>query len=241
MGDTLREKIITSAAAERMLNRVTPIYDNSVVALYMFEAMGREYDTLQQIVDELPAQTNPETATWLLSLWERRYGLTTDETLTLEERRRRIRLRKKHSGAINPYKIKELAANLTGLTAQVNEFVDSYTFEVVLPYISDGDAAFRRTIRKVKPSHLTCRIDYRLGANFDLCTGCSSFSSAQIGVMLPNGDSQAEDDIGQAAIMPAHNLEITLGMDYQDPQDQVDIAPAAVHSSNNLTVAFTVQ
>lgn len=241
MSDTLREKIITSEAAERMLNRVSPIYDNSVVALYMFEAMGREYDSLQKIVDELPAQTNPETATWLLPLWERRYGLTTDESLTLEERRRRIRLRKKYSGAINPYKIKELAANLTGLTAEVNEFVGPYTFEVVLPYISDGDAAFRRTLRQVKPSHLSVDVNYRLDTTFDLYTGCSTMSSAQIGIRLPNGDCQAEDDIGQAVIMPAHSLEIAIGMDYPDPQDQVEIAPAAVLSSNNLTVAFTVQ
>lgn len=241
MDDTLRAQIVTSESANRMIDRTTPIYDNSIVALYTFEAIGREYDAMNKIVEELPAQMHPETATWLLPLWERRYGIVTDESLSIDERRRRIRIRKNHIGAINPYRIKELAANLTGLSAEVNEFVGSYTFEIVLPYITDGDAAFRRKIRQVKPSHLTCKINYDLSQTFDLYQGAGMFSSAKIGVMLPNGDAEAEDHIGNAVVFPANSVEITVGPDYPDPQNQIDIAPVSVLSSNTLAVTFTVQ
>ena len=157
---TLREIIITSDAAERMLNNTTPIYDNSKIALYMFEAIGREYDAVSAILDELPAQLNPETATWLLPLWERRFGLITDESLSLEERRRRIRLRRKHIGAFNPQKVKELAENLTGLIARVAENVGPYTFAVYLSATMTSDDALRRQIKKLKPSHQSFEIRY---------------------------------------------------------------------------------
>ena len=171
MSGTLREIIITSETANRMLSETTPIYDNSLIALYMFEAMGREFDDVAQIVAELPRQLNPETATWLLPLWERRFGITTDETLSLEERRRKIRLRRKHIGAFNPHKVKEWAENMTGVPARVVEFVDSYTFAVYLAAMTSDDEKLRKTIRTLKPSHLTCQLIYEQGVPGELFVG----------------------------------------------------------------------
>ena len=164
MADTLREVIITSPAAERMLNNTTPIYDDSKIALYMFEGIGREYDKVDKILEELPAQLFPETATWLLPLWERRYGLTTDESLSLEERRRKIRLRQHRTGAFNPQKVKDLAENLTGLIARVVEHVGPYTFAVYLSATMTSDDALRRQIKKLKPSHKSFEIRYEQNA-----------------------------------------------------------------------------
>lgn len=165
MADTLRDIIITSPAADWMLNNTTPIYDNSKIALYMFEGVGREFDKVNQILEELPAQLDPETATWLLPLWERRYGLPTDETVSLEERRRKIRLRQHHTGAFNPQKIIELAENLTGVTARVVEHVGPYTFAVYLSATSASDDALRRQIKKLKPSHKSFEIRYEQNAS----------------------------------------------------------------------------
>lgn len=171
MSDTLREELITSEAAERMLTRVTPIYDNSVVALYCFEAMGKEFDAVAQILDELPAQLNPDTATWLLPLWERRYGLITDTTLSLDERRRKIRLRKKHTGAFNPYKLQQLAENLTGISARVVEHVSAYTFAVYLSAMTTSEEELRKAVRKMKPSHRTFLIRYEQYVPGEIRTG----------------------------------------------------------------------
>lgn len=164
MSDTLRKIIITSESAERMLEMTTPIYDNSKIALYCFEAMGREFDRINKILDDFPAQLSPETATWLLPLWERRYGLTTDESLPLEERRRKIRLRRKHTGAFNPQKVVELAENMTGLSARVVEHVAPYTFAIYLSATSGNDEALKRQIKKLKPSHQSFEVRYEQGA-----------------------------------------------------------------------------
>lgn len=171
MSDTLRSVIITSEAAERMLDRTTPIYDNSVVGLYLFEAIGREYDMLNQIIEELPDQLNPDTATWLLGHWERRYGLTTDESISLDDRRRRIRIRQKHTGAFNPYKIRQLAENITGLSARVEEHTAPYTFAVYLSSTSSDAEELRKAIRKIKPSHLSFEIGYEQGVSNEVYVG----------------------------------------------------------------------
>ena len=163
MSDTLREEIITSPAAERFLTRVTPIYDNSLVGLYVFEAMGKEFDSVNQIIDELPAQLNPDTATWLLPLWERRYGIPTDTTLSLEERRRKIRLRrirKKYTGAFNTHKVQQLAENLTGISARVVNHISAYTFAVYLAAMTTEEEELRKTIQQLKPSHYSFEIRY---------------------------------------------------------------------------------
>ena len=165
MADSYREEIITSEAAKRMIDRTTPIYDNSIIGLYLFEAMGQEYDTVNQIVAELPDQMHPDTATWLLPLWERRFGLPTDETLSLDERRRKIRLRRKHTGSFNLYKIKQLAENMTGLSARVVKIVSSYTFAVYLSATSSNDDALRKTIQQLKPSHYSFEIRYEQGVS----------------------------------------------------------------------------
>lgn len=171
MSDRLRDIIITSETADRMLNETTPIYDNSKIGLYMFEAMGREYDSVRAIVEDLPNQLNPETATWLLPLWERRFGLPTDETMSLEERRRKIRLRRRHTGAFNPDKVKRLAENMTGLSARVVQNVGPYTFAVYLSATSSSDEALRKAIKKLKPSHYSFEIRYEQGVTGEVVIG----------------------------------------------------------------------
>ena len=241
MSDSLREDILKSEAGQRMIETVTPIYDNSYVALWMFEAMGREWDSFVSIIESLKTELNIETATWMLPLWERRYGVPTDVSLTLEERRQQIRLKRMRFGAISPFKIWELAKNMTGLEAQVNEYIPLYTFEVVLPYISKGDSAFRKKLRKVKPSHLACMVNYELSQTVELYRGVATMSSARIGILLPNEEALAEDDLGEAVLFPANNAVVTIGMDYHDPQDQIDMASVTMLSSNILAVGFTVQ
>ena len=158
MSDT-RDQIITSPAADRMIGRVSPIYDDSVIGLSMFEAIGREYDALLDIINDLPNQLYPDTATWMLVLWERRYGL--DGTgLTIEQRRRQIRMRRVSKGAFNPARVERLAYDITGFSARVEENVGPYTFAVYLTAVTAEESVLRAKLRKLKPSHLSFVIRY---------------------------------------------------------------------------------
>lgn len=159
MSDTLRDEIITSKTAARMLSRVTPIYDNSYVGLWIFEALGREYDRTWEIIETMPAQLTPETATWAIELWEQRYGIVPNAELTLEERRRRVILARSVPSPFCPASLQRYIKNLTGRESEVYDNVASYTFGV---YITQSET-MRETdfdtllayLRRQKPSHMS--------------------------------------------------------------------------------------
>jgi len=157
-----RDRIITSPTAERMLSRVSPIYDESYVGLWTFEAIGRGYDELWEIVNTFPDQLFPETATWGLVLWERRYGIVTDETIPLEDRRQAVLAARDATNRFTHYHLEAYITSKTGGTARVIDNVGPYTFGVRVE-AEKGIAAvdmldLQAYIMSHKPSHLTCKI-----------------------------------------------------------------------------------
>lgn len=156
---TLRDTIITSKSADRMLRRVSPIYDNSYVGLWMFEAIGREYDKLWEIVDTLPDQMFPETTTWAIELWEKRYGIIPAPGLSLEERRRNLASRRVSPRPFIPALLEWYILTQTGRTSEVADNIRAYTFGVYIT--SDGGlnnvetSQIRTYINRNKPSHLS--------------------------------------------------------------------------------------
>ena len=65
---THRERIVQSTSANRMIDTVSPIYENSYVGSWLFEDIGREWDRLWKIIDEMPDQLFPQTVTWLITI-----------------------------------------------------------------------------------------------------------------------------------------------------------------------------
>lgn len=161
--ETLREEIITSETAERMVGRVSPIYDQSYVGLWLFEAIGREYDMLWDIARTMPDQLVPDTATWTIELWELRYGITPHEGQTLEERRRAVKLARSVPSPFNPASLQRYIKNLTGRDSEIVDNVSSFTFGV---YITQSDTMGNTDLDRLisyinrhKPSHMS----YELG------------------------------------------------------------------------------
>ena len=156
MSETRRDSILKSTAGQRMLGTVSPIYDDSYVALWIFEAMGREYDGLWAIIDELPAQFNPATATWAIGLWERRYGLTTPSAETLELRRINVQLKRSNHPPMSPASLASILEAITGNPAHVTDNVGTFTFGVGIT--TQSKEVIRQvieTVDRVKPSHLS--------------------------------------------------------------------------------------
>ena len=158
MSDTLREDILQSEAGQRMIETVTPIYDNSYVGLWMFEAMGREWDAFVNIIESLKTELDPDTATWMLELWERRYGITPPSDATIEQRRQAVIQMRALPSPMTPYHLERYLETVTGRSVEVIENIDDYTFGIV---ITGGEAdepvsmeSLRKHIRKHKPSHM---------------------------------------------------------------------------------------
>ena len=65
------EEFPTSESAKRQLSYVTKgFYDTSYIGKWIYQVMGLEYDEAKRIVEELPLQFFPETATWGLKYHE---------------------------------------------------------------------------------------------------------------------------------------------------------------------------
>ena len=59
------ETFPTSESAKKMLSYVSQeFYEKSYIGKWLFQVMGLEYDTAREVVEQLPKQFFPETATW---------------------------------------------------------------------------------------------------------------------------------------------------------------------------------
>jgi len=151
------ENFPTSPAAKRMLKTVSPIYDKSYVAKWIFQVMGLEIDEAWQFIEELRLQAFPETATWGITYWEQRYNIPPDESLSLEERRQRVIIKRGKRSPMNPARIERIVRDVTGREDMVTEQNGEYTFYIsILPGESTVDyQELIDTIKSVKPSHLS--------------------------------------------------------------------------------------
>lgn len=128
------ENFPTSESAKKMLSYVSDgFYDESYVGKWLFQVMGTEYDNAMDIVEDLPAQFFPETATWGLMYHEIKWGLPVRLNLSYEERRRLIYQKRDCKTPMAPYRMEKYLENLTGLEVHVNDVNDPGDFGKEFP------------------------------------------------------------------------------------------------------------
>ena len=165
MGESLREQIIDNAASERFINRVSPIYNDSFVGLWLYEIMGKEFQVAWDILDSFPAQFIPETATWSLPLWERRYGIESNYNLSIEERRSKVIEKRDNHRPYNNYRLETWLKEKSGCDVTIIDNISSFTFGIVFdsdhgikPGFSQVDAV--KYINQNKPSHMSYQFQH---------------------------------------------------------------------------------
>ena len=155
----LMRAILTDKMAQRIIDFVSPVYGNSYVGLWIFQAIGVVLGEIYDICDQLRYETTVSTADLLLDLWERRYGLPTDSTLTKEQRRALIISRSQNRGPCNPARLEAaISAALGGAEVEIVENVDQNTFLVnIRDYVPSIDPAVA-VLERMKPAHLIYQI-----------------------------------------------------------------------------------
>jgi hypothetical protein len=193
--------IITSPEAERMRRMVTKdFYDRSRLGLWLYEAIGREWDEMGGWAKELKLEIFPQTCTWSISIWEWVYGFETDDTLQLEYRRQRILAKIIQQSPINPETIRRGVAALTGADVEVHESTVPYTFDVVIHPSENPLNYFEvwRYVREVKPSHLAfhAEIETKIDITVEIGTTYNLLGYGLTGLynagMRPNTNIKAE-------------------------------------------------
>ncbi|HJB29735.1 MAG TPA: YmfQ family protein [Candidatus Blautia faecavium] len=193
-----------SEAANRMLSYVTKgWYDRSYVGKWIFEILGKEVDTAEKLVDELPYQFFVDTATWGLRYHELKYGLPVREDLSYEERRALIKLKRDSQYSMTPYRMESILFDQFGVEVHVNDTNDSGGFAFEHPnifsvtFVQDGDGKEFDTLKakvlidKLKLSHTLYHYRYWLmlevtqkvecDISLELCSKVSVWSDENYG------------------------------------------------------------
>lgn len=163
-------EIITSPEASRMLQMVTKdMYNQSRIALWLFQVIGQEWDEMYTWSSSLQAEAVPQTATWSLYIWEELYGIPTDESLPIDYRRDQILSKRLQRPPINPARIEAILTALIQTKVTVTENTGPYQFSVSVEDPEIPESELRRAyklLRKIKPSHLSLFIEHLIRGEF---------------------------------------------------------------------------
>lgn len=172
------EAFPTSESALRMLSYVTSgFYDNSYIGKWLYQVMGLEIDEARKIIEELPYQMFPETATWGLSYHELKWQLPIRENLSYEERRQLIYQKRDYKAPMTPYRMEDYLKNVTKFDVHIADCNDAGPFNYVPTHpnmfkvfvVGEGTLntkAVKEAINRIKQAHTTYMIndhvDYKI-------------------------------------------------------------------------------
>lgn len=146
----------TSKTGKEMLHRVSPIYDNSYVAKWLYQVMGMELDEIKTLFAEMREQVFTTTVTWGIEYQEHKFSIVPDDKLTLEERRARLYRKKVHKYPLNPKRIEIYFKDAWNMDVEVDETVRPGYIDIDFASNRQFDivSAIKDFI-KLKPSHLS--------------------------------------------------------------------------------------
>ena len=203
------EMFPTSPAAKRMLKTVSPIYDQAYVGKWIYQVMGMEIDEAWQFFEDLRLQAFPEMATWGIVYWEQRYHIPPDDSLTLEERRQRVIIKRGKRKPMNPARMEQFTKDVSQRQTVVTERNEEYMFFVsILPGEAQVDYhELIKTIRSVKPAHLTPTVLFETEVR--LIVQADSQSRYPFGYTLTG----TVPDINTVGALRRENIILSAGME----------------------------
>lgn len=153
----LMVQILKSDKAQEIIDEVSQIYGDSYVGLWLFQAIGAVLDELSGIVEHLPSEFIPNTATLTLDYWEDEYGLPKDSSLTLEQRQQRFIRKFMDQVPYNPARLEVMVAEVLGLTSDKVDIVENSSKNKFTVYVRQGVDDLSEAVKIInqkKPSHL---------------------------------------------------------------------------------------
>lgn len=151
----MMREILTNKKAQEIIDYVSPIYGESYVALWLFQANGTVLDEICDFYINLRYEPMPATTTILLPYWEEHYAIPRDDSLTIEQRRQRLVAHISSRGPCNPTVLENVvSAALGGVKVEIYENISKNTFLVnVREPVKDLKPA-EIVLDERKPAHL---------------------------------------------------------------------------------------
>ena len=146
-----------------LLDYLPSFYHNSNIVKSFIDSNSIEANILKDYVEDLNNNLYVKTATWGLNLFEEELGLTTDESISYEERRERILAKKRGNGTTTKAMIKNTAEAFSDGEVEVIENFNDYSFVVKFvgtKGIPKNLTLFRNMIEEIKPAHLNYELAF---------------------------------------------------------------------------------
>lgn len=204
MADFDMEKFPASPAAQRMLSRVSPVYASSYVAKWLYEVMGQELDEARLKMQELLEQRFPDTVTWGIAYLEHKYSIAPDDSLSLLERRARLKRRQRMRYPLNPRRFERIIAERFGLGVEVNETMEHGVLHIHMETNANlgNPKPLYQEIVRIKPSHLLVSLDSTAQTQSDLYYAAAPTLHATYEIRpaeITDATAEARQYIGAAA------------------------------------------
>ena len=146
-----------------LLDYLPSFYHNSNIVKSFIDSNSIEANILKDYVEDLNNNLYVKTATWGLDLFEEELGLTTDKSISYEERRERILAKKRGNGTTTKAMIKNTAEAFSGGEVEVIENFNDYSFVVKFigtKGIPKNLILFKNMIEEIKPAHLNYELAF---------------------------------------------------------------------------------
>ena len=145
-------------------------HDSDFVKSYM-SSQSIEHNFIKESIDDLVNNLYVDTATWGLDYFEEELGLKTDKAKTYEERRERIKAKKRGNGTTTIKMIKDTALAFECGDIEVTEMYEDYMFK--LKFVSQKGVPknledFKDAIDEIKPAHLAYILEFMFNTHQQL-------------------------------------------------------------------------
>lgn len=177
------DNIITSPTGKRMIKRVSPVYDNSVFMKFFYEGEGSEYDKIRKYFMTLREQFNTKTVDWGIVLQERKYSIIPDDSLTLEERRARLKIKLQNKYPLNPAILERIARDDFNIDVTLDESSKPGYIVIDTKQTGVGKAMkFIKWLVEEKPAHLMLWAIIHKYVNFPAYVGIGEHRYGKISI-----------------------------------------------------------
>jgi len=151
----LMRAILTNPKAQEIIDYVSPIYGESYVGLWIYQAIGTVLGEICEISDQMRYEASPATADLLLDYWEDHYGIPRDTSLTAEQRRLRLIVKTQSRSPVNPERLATaVSAALGGVEVEIEENISKNKFLVNIREVVESINPAVAVLERMKPAHL---------------------------------------------------------------------------------------
>lgn len=155
----MMREILKNETAQRIIDFVSPVYGNSYVGLWIYQAIGVVLGEVSDIADKLQYETSPVTSELLMDYWEDHYKIPRDANLTVQQRQQRILSKLVSRGGCTPSRMATaISAALNGVGVDIEENVAKNTFRIYIREYVESFAPAVAVAERMKPAHLVYQI-----------------------------------------------------------------------------------